>query len=125
MDWLLPLVIAVVSSGALGSVFTTVYHRKCDKNDKKDKVLQDLSWLKEKSRQRDIEVAKLNIKDLLYHSPHERQAIISELEHYILDLKADSYIFGLADGWRKKEGVNIDYLRNAHLENSKEKYYKK
>ena len=114
---LITLLVGLFGGGTAGVVFRSIYDRKCKKQDDRDEIKEYIKWLKEKSRQRDIEVSQLKILNLIQHCPKDHKAITMELDHYFLVLKADSWVFNYAQVWAKKEDVDIDYLRIAHDKN--------
>lgn len=116
---LITLLVGLFGGGTAGVVFRSIYDRKCKKQDDRDEIKEYIKWLKEKSRQRDIEVSQLKILNLIQHCPKDHKAITMELDHYFLVLKADSWVFNYAQVWAKEEGVDISYLSQIHEENVK------
>ena len=116
---LITLLVGLFGGGTAGVVFRSIYDHKCKKQDDRDELKADIKWLKNKSNQRDIEVAQLKILNLIQHSPKDHKAITMELDRYFLVLRADSWVWDSACEWAKGEGVDISYLSQIHEENIK------
>ena len=125
MDWTAIIVsligVFLGGSGLSATILSIVLKRKYEKEDRTDKIMKSLEELQKKSNMRDIEISKLQISNLIEHSPKDHRAIQDEMDRYFLILHGDSWVFDKVSKWAGQESVNIDYIRIAHEQNLKKK----
>lgn len=111
------LIVGLAGGAGLWGFIRFLIERKDDKADDLKEIKTQLDLLATNAHARDLNISKITLSVLMWHSPEDHRAIISEGEHYFLELKGDSWMYNKFKKWSIDEGVNVDYILEAHDNN--------
>ena len=100
MEWLAPIIIAVLSSTAISSLVIFFITRKDKRQDDHNEILEKLTRLEH-------DMSRTQLLLLMNDMPDNTTEILIVAEYYFVNLKGDWYMSILFDEWLEKKGLNI------------------
>lgn len=114
MDTITTIVIAVISSTAVGGVVQLLLNRMFVKRDRKDNVSISLKDIDKRLRRTELADSQTHLLLLINFYPSDHKSILCEAEHYICELGGNAWIWSILTEWARAEGVSIAHLEEVH-----------